>query len=377
MIKELTTKTALIRKVIRVCDICKDEKEVRFVDILKCRTNQGSDIDYCLPCSRMKKASGKDNPMHSQQAKDNIRKTRLGRSKTYKDGDLGRQVTHRVSKQGYIIKQRDGIRIPEHRTILQESLGRKLSPEEIIHHINGDKKDNSLSNMFLTTKKGHAQLHAQLEQVALDLVRRGAIIFDKIDQKYLLHPSVSLSFLDISLGFESVAIKQNKSICKSRLDVEIKSEIIRGVVRPIPLIASNMSTVVNSDFCNSLYKLGALGVMHRAGEDGFLCKEVKKIASECEWVAASIGVGASQYYLATSLIGAGANIIVIDVAHGFSSEVIELAQKLKKQYHHVKIVVGNTTNVKLLEETYEFVDAIKIGIAQGFACETKNTAGCT
>jgi len=30
-----------------------------------------------------------------------------------------------------------------------------------------------------------------------------------------------------------------------------------------------------------------------------------------------------------------------------------------------------------LEESNEWVDAIKVGIAQGFACETKNTAGCT
>lgn len=31
----------------------------------------------------------------------------------------------------------------------------------------------------------------------------------------------------------------------------------------------------------------------------------------------------------------------------------------------------------MLHETCDFVDAIKVGIAQGFACETKNTAGCT
>jgi IMP dehydrogenase/GMP reductase len=39
--------------------------------------------------------------------------------------------------------------------------------------------------------------------------------------------------------------------------------------------------------------------------------------------------------------------------------------------------LGNSVNTDILSETNDFVDAIKVGIAQGFACETKNTAGCT
>jgi IMP dehydrogenase/GMP reductase len=42
-----------------------------------------------------------------------------------------------------------------------------------------------------------------------------------------------------------------------------------------------------------------------------------------------------------------------------------------------KLVIGNTTNEKMFIESYKYIDALKVGIAQGFVCETKNTAGCT
>ena len=44
----------------------------------------------------------------------------------------------------------------------------------------------------------------------------------------------------LSLDFNDVGIMQQKNICKSRLDVNIKSEIARDLFLDIPLICSNM-----------------------------------------------------------------------------------------------------------------------------------------
>jgi IMP dehydrogenase/GMP reductase len=183
--------------------------------------------------------------------------------------------------------------------------------------------------------------------------------------------------LERSYAFEDVAIKQKKNICSSRLDADISSEIIRGVKLEVPLIASNMSTVVNANFCVQLSKLGALGILHRADDKNNILSSIKVIARECEWVAASIGIENNQFDFARNIIDAGCNIITIDVAHGFSDTVLDLAKKIKKNFPHIKIIVGNTTNENMIYECYDFVDAIKVGIAQGLACETKNTAGCT
>lgn len=47
----------------------------------------------------------------------------------------------------------------EHRVVMEQHLGRKLRRGEIIHHINGDPKDNKIKNLQLTTSVGHKKYH--------------------------------------------------------------------------------------------------------------------------------------------------------------------------------------------------------------------------
>ena len=47
----------------------------------------------------------------------------------------------------------------EHRLIVEKSIGRYLQPNERVHHIDGDKTNNSIENLIVLTHKEHRRIH--------------------------------------------------------------------------------------------------------------------------------------------------------------------------------------------------------------------------
>lgn len=73
-----------------------------------------------------------------------------------------------------------------HRILYEKHYGIKLTKEQIIHHLDGNKKNNNISNLLLTKNMSeHRKVHAQLEAVAFQLYKEGFIKFDKNENKYV------------------------------------------------------------------------------------------------------------------------------------------------------------------------------------------------
>lgn len=74
-----------------------------------------------------------------------------------------------------------------HRGVVEHILGRPLSRDEIVHHIDLDKLNNNPHNLLLCKNKSfHRKVHLQLESIATFLLRRGVIVFSRSKNKYIL-----------------------------------------------------------------------------------------------------------------------------------------------------------------------------------------------
>jgi IMP dehydrogenase len=93
-------------------------------------------------------------------------------------------------------------------------------------------------------------------------------------------------------------------------------------------------------------------------------------------VGAAVGVAADNEERVEALVAAGADVIVVDTAHGHSQGVLNRVQWVKKRFAHVQVIGGNVATAEgAMALADHGADGIKIGIGPGSICTTRIVAG--
>ncbi len=93
-------------------------------------------------------------------------------------------------------------------------------------------------------------------------------------------------------------------------------------------------------------------------------------------IAAAVGIRSSDIERAAACVHAGADALVVDIAHGHSDGAMEMVRTLKQRFPHVDIIGGNVATADGVRDMIEAgADAVKVGVGGGSICITRIVTG--
>lgn len=93
-------------------------------------------------------------------------------------------------------------------------------------------------------------------------------------------------------------------------------------------------------------------------------------------VAAAVGVRSSDLDRAAACVQAGADALVVDIAHGHADSALEMVRALKERFPQVDIIGGNVATAEGVRDMVEAgADAVKVGVGAGSICITRIVTG--
>ena len=93
-------------------------------------------------------------------------------------------------------------------------------------------------------------------------------------------------------------------------------------------------------------------------------------------VGAAVGTGIDTSERVALLVEAGADVVIVDTAHGHSRGVLERVRDIKREHPELELIAGNiVTSEAALVLVEAGVDAVKVGVGPGSICTTRIVAG--
>lgn len=174
------------------------------------------------------------------------------------------------------------------------------------------------------------------------------------------------------LSYDDVLLVPQFSEIEHRADISLTSELGKGIVLSLPIIASCMDTVCESNMSNAMLEMGGLGIIHRYNT---IPKQIE-LYKESKNSGCAIGVSGDYLERAQELYNAGCRIMCVDVAHGDHTLMCNTIRNLTQKYSDIHIMAGNVATAKAFSRlSYWGANSIRVGIGNGSCCSTQIQTG--
>lgn len=156
------------RRISRLCVFCGKKFEMHSSDRI-IHPNKRYCSRECKDSHQKELYKGESNPAFGTKGPAHHRWNKTGR---------------RIESTGYVkVRNEEGKWVNEHVLVVEKHLGRKLlttkrGQQEQVHHIDGDKANNALENLFVCSQQEHGLIEGQLKRLSFELVKKGIIKFD-------------------------------------------------------------------------------------------------------------------------------------------------------------------------------------------------------
>jgi IMP dehydrogenase len=177
-------------------------------------------------------------------------------------------------------------------------------------------------------------------------------------------------------SYDDVLLVPQYSEIRSRSEIDISSDLGKGVKLQLPILASPMDTISEGAMGNVMGQAGGTAIIHRYNTIEEQSTEVQKVTSPAV-VGGAIGVSGDYIDRASALADAGATFLCIDVAHGHHIMMKEALWELRlmfgDDYH---IMAGNVATLQGINDLADWgADSVRCNIGGGSICSTRIQTG--
>jgi IMP dehydrogenase len=182
--------------------------------------------------------------------------------------------------------------------------------------------------------------------------------------------------LRTGLSYGDVLLVPKRSPVDSRSEVDLSTTLTPGVELDTPLVSAAMDTVTEADLAIALGRAGGFGVLHRFLAPGAQADQVGRVTAAGERVGAAVGINEDYVARGARVVAAGADALVVDVAHGHLERTIDAVGTLAAEFPDTDLVAGNVATPAGVEDLATAgADCVKVGVGPGSHCTTRKVAG--